>query len=260
MNGKPVRAVALLASAVLLASAGVAIAQARTPEMLVDQIRALSAQYPSFETFPAPEKRGETAFLYADTKRVVHLYESDGAALRERWKSFPLEGTVKGLFARDLNQDGQPEIVAFTTSSRVYVWETVKFELLWESVEEKWTSLSAMAVADVDRDPALELVVVADNKIVYYDGVEFFREKEGRDYLQPSALLVGDVDGDGAAEIVANDGYVLDTATLNIEWATDGFGYPISLFDLDGDGVPDVVGETGGSLTFWSVADQREIW
>jgi hypothetical protein len=117
-----------------------------------------------------------------------------------------------------------------------------------------------MAIADVDRDPALEIVVVADNKIVYYDGVEFFREKVGRDFVQPTQILVADVDGDGAMEIVTNDGYVVDTSTLNIKWATDGFGYPISLFDLDGDGVPEIVGESSGSLTFWSVKDRREIW
>jgi hypothetical protein len=259
MNGRPPRILAAFPAALVLAHAGSAPAQG--VGAIAEEIRALDAKFPSFVLFPDPElKAGETAFLYADTKRVVHLYESDRGTLRERWKSFPLEGTVKALFAQDLDRDGGLEIVAYTSSARLYVFGTEKFELLWESVEEKWKSISAMAVADVDRDPALELILVADNKLVYYDGTEYFREKEGRDFLEPSALLVGDVDGDDVLEIVTNDGYVVDTVTLNIEWATDGFGYPISLFDLDGDGVVDVVGEAGGSLTFWNVADRREIW
>lgn len=260
MIGPLPRRVVMLVAGLAFASVGNALAQERDLPTLAAQVRALAARFPSFAIYPKPEKEGEVSFLYADTKKVVHLYESDGGELGERWKSFPLEGTVKGLFAEDLDRDGRPEIVAFTTSARVYVWSTAKFELLWESVEEKFQAITAMAVADVDRDPALELVIVADNKVTYYDGVEFFREKVGRDVVQPSQILVADVDGDQTNEIVTNDGYVLDTVTLNIEWATDGFGYPISLFDLDDDGVPEVVGESGGSLTFWSVTDRREIW
>jgi hypothetical protein len=228
--------------------------------MLETQVKAMAAKYPSFVPFPRADKKPGIAFLYADTKRIVHLYESETGELSEKWKSFPLEGTVKGLFAEDLDRNGRPEIIAYTTSARVYVWGTEKFELLWESIEEKFESISAMTIADVDRDPSLEILLVADSKLVYYDGAEFFREKEGRDFVEPSQILVADVDGDQVVEIITNDGYVLDSATLNIEWATDGFGYPISLFDLDDDGNLDVVGETGGSLTFWSVADRREIW
>ena len=247
-------------TAVVLLGANASFAQGTDAGTLVTEIQQLSAKFPSFKLFPNPEKKGETAFVYADTKRIVHLYESDGGTLRERWKSFPLEGTVKALFAEDLDRDGRAEVIVFTSAARIYVWGGQKFELLWESVEEKFKTLSAMAIADVDRDPALEIIVVADNKIVYYDGVEHFREKEGRDFVEPASILVADVDGDQALEIVTNDGYVIDATTLNIEWATDGFGYPISLFDLDGDGVLDVVGESGGSLTFWNVADRREIW
>jgi hypothetical protein len=117
-----------------------------------------------------------------------------------------------------------------------------------------------MTIADVDRDAPLELVICADNKILYYDGVAFFREKEGRDPIDPSTLLIADVDGDLTNEIISNDGYVIDTNSLNIEWATDGFGYPITLFDIDNDGIFEVVGEVGGSLIVWDVEERRELW
>lgn len=254
------RIAALLVPLALVAAAGGARAQDADLSALQAEIDVLDGMFPVFTWFPWTEKKDETAFLYGDTKGIIHHYVSDGGRLREKWKSFPLEGTAKEIVAADLDGDGQPEIVTYTTGARVYVWGTKKYELLWESVEEKFENIQAMAVADVDSDPALEIILCADNKIVYYDGVEFFREKEGRDFIEPAAMLVADVDGDLEDEIVTNDGYVIDTNTLNIEWATEAFGYPMSLFDLDNDGVLEVVGEVGGALKFWDIEDRREIW
>jgi hypothetical protein len=247
---------------VFVVHAGEATSQDRSEELLSleGEIADLSAMFPSLTPYPWAQNAEETSFVYGDTKGIVHHMIGDGKKLREKWRSFPLEGSVKEVFVEDLDRSGDFEIVAYTTGARIYVWDTEKYELLWESVEEKFEALQAMAIADVDRDPALELVVVAQNKIRYYDGVEFFREKEGRDFIDPSVILVADVDGDSESEIISNDGYVLDTNTLNIEWATDGFGYPISLFDRDSDGVLEIVGEIGGALTFWNVRDRREIW
>jgi hypothetical protein len=254
------RVAALLIPLALAGWAGSASAQDEDLFALQGEIDVLDGMFPSFAWFPWTEKEDETAFLYGDTKGIIHHYVSDGGRLREKWKSFPLEGTAKEIAGADLNGDGRPEIIAFTTGARVYVWDIAKYELRWESVEEKFENIQAMAVEDVDSDPALEIILCADNKIVYYDGVEFFREKEGRDFVEPAAMLVADVDGDLEDEIVTNDGYVIDTNTLNIEWATEAFGYPISLFDLDNDGVLEVVGEVGGALKFWDIEDRREIW
>lgn len=254
------RIAALLIPLALAAAAGVARAQDEDLLALQAEIDVLDGMFPAFAWFPWTEKEDQTAFLYGDTKGIVHHYVSDGGRLREKWKSFPLEGTVKEIVGADLDGNGRPEIIAYTTGARVYVWGTTKYELLWESVEEKFENIQAMVVADVDSDPALEIVLCADNKIVYYDGVEFFREKEGRDFVEPAAMLIADVDGDLEEEIVTNDGYVIDTNTLNIEWATEAFGYPMSLFDLDNDGVLEVVGEVGGALKFWDIEDRREIW
>lgn len=228
---------------------------------LAEEIVALDSLFPAFNEIPWKEKDLEMrAFLYGDTKGVVHFIVFDAGKLREKWRSFPLEGQVKEVYGRDLDLDGKPEIIATTTKARVYVWETTTYKVLWESVQEKFTVIQAMTIADVDRDPQLELVICADNKIAYYDGDTFFREKEGRDPVDPAVMLVADVDGDLVDEIVTNDGYVLDTATLNIEWANDGFGYPLSLFDIDNDGVFEILGEIGGSLVVWDAEDQREIW
>lgn len=245
----------------LLLAALPALAQYKDEKVVAldQEIGNLSAQYPALSPLPMQES-DETSFLYGDTKGIVHHVVWEGERLRDKWKSFPLEGPVRAVFGADLDNDGRYEIVAHTSSSRIYVWETERYELLWESVEERFEGIQALAVADVDGDAAKELIVCANNKLAYYDGVEFFREREGRDFIDPTMMLVADVDGDLTKEIVTNDGYVIDSNSLNIEWATDGFGNPISLFDLDNDGVDELVGEIGGSLTFWDLEDRREIW
>ena len=220
----------------------------------------LAGNFPAFASFPWTESNSERAYLYGDAKGVVHLKVSDGTRTREAWRSFPLEGTIRYVLAADLDRDGKSEIVAATSGPRIYVWDSKEYDLLWESVDEKFESLQAIAIEDVDRDESLEIVLVVDNKVSYYDGTEFFREKEGRDVVDPTEILIGDVDGDLSREIITNDGYVIDTETLNIEWATDGFGYPISLFDVDSDGVPELLGEIDGAITIWDIKERREVW
>jgi len=265
MNRSSMRLALLVPGALVLWAAEPARAQSDDDvAALVAEIDQLAAVFQTYAAFPwLDEKEGEeAAFVYGDTKGIVHYYVSERGRLREKWKSFPLEGIVKQVFAEDLDGNGRPEIIAYTRSSRIYIWDTNKFELLWESVEisERLATIQAMVIADTDRDPQLELVVCADNKIQYIDGVDYYIEKVGRDFVEPSMMLVADVDNDLETEIITNDGYVIDTNTLNIEWANDGFGYPIALFDLDNDGVLEVVGESQGALAFWDVEERREIW
>jgi hypothetical protein len=251
----------LVAALVIVGAVPPALAQYKDEEVLAldAEIEALSAKFHALTPFPLKEA-DETSFVYGDTKGIVHHVVFEGGRLRDKWKSFPLDGPVKGVFGEDLDGDGVYEIIAYVSSGRIYVWESSEYELRWESVEERFEGIQAMIIADVDSDAALEMIVCADNKIAYYDGTEFYREREGRDFFDPTEMLVADVDGDLTPEIITNDGYIVDSSSLNIEWATDGFGSPISLFDLDNDGVLELVGEIGGSLTFWDIEDRREIW
>jgi hypothetical protein len=248
--------------AALLVAAGAAPAPAQIKDEAVAALDAkvaiFSARFPALAMLPLKEP-DETSFVYGDSHGVVHHVVYQRERLHDKWQSVALDGPVKGVFGADLDGDGSSEIIAYTTTARIYVWDSEKHELRWESVEERFEGIQAMAIADVDRDAPKELVVCASHKIAYYDGAEFFREREGRDFVDPTAMLVADVDGDLTPEIVTNDGYVIDSASLNIEWAVDGFGSSIALFDLDGDGSPELAGEAGGSLAFWDLKDRREI-
>jgi hypothetical protein len=251
---------AILAALIVASGASPAPGQVKdeAAAALDAKIAVLAAAFPAAAPLPMKES-DETSFLYGDTHGVVHHVVWEGERLHDKWQSFALDGPVKGVFGADLDGNGSPEIVAYTTTARIYVWDSEKYELKWESVEERFEGIQAMTIADVDGDAPKELVVCANNKIAYYDGVEFFREREGRDFIDPTAILVADVNRDLTPEIVTSDGYVIDSATLNIEWASDGFGSSIALFDLDADGSPELVGEVGGSLAFWDLEDRREI-
>lgn len=228
---------------------------AREAEILV-----LSGRYPSLVPYHVAGEGDRFAFVFASSQGTIHHVRSDAAGLREDWRSFPI-GPVSRLFVDDLDQDGRAEIVALSTESIVYVWDSVSYDLVWESRRELLGVVSTMTIANVDSDDPLELVLAAGNRIVVYDGGEFAREREGRDRIAPNAILVGDVDGDGRDEVVTNDGFVFDARTLTIEWIdARGFGYPMSLFDLNGDGRPEVVGEVGGALRFWDLRSRRELW
>lgn len=228
---------------------------------LVSEIKVLEEMFPAMALCHWSRTPDETAFAYGDPYGLVrHIVTVDGK-LHENWRSFPL-GTIREVLTADLDNDGTQEIVTYTADSRLYVWTTKDYQLLFDSsaIGEELGVIQALAIANVDTDDAKELILCSDHRIVYYDGVEYFREKEGRERIDATYMLIGDVDADGNDEIVTNDGHVIDTTTIIIEWSTESFGYPIRLFDIDNDGVPEVVGERQGTVTFWDIAERREMW
>jgi hypothetical protein len=225
---------------------------------LVADIRVLEQIFP--EMALCHWATDEAAFVYADWQGLVrHIVTVDGK-LRENWRSFPLESPARELLTADLDRDGRQEIIAWTYDSRLYVWTTLGYELVWDSTDEDLGTIQALTVGDVDADPQLELILCSDHRIVLYDGAEFFIEKIGRDEINPLEMALGDVDADGAPEIVTSDGHIIDSTTLLIEWSTDPFGYPLALFDIDNDDVPEVVAHARGGIKFWSIQDRRELW
>lgn len=254
-------ATGLMAGCMLTGAGWPAFGAAGTPDLLA-RIHALDAAYDAFALCHRDADTGEVVFVYGDTKGIVHHVVAAAGHLHENWRSFPLETPIRRLFAEDLDADGRTEIIAHTRGGQIYVWGTDSYDLVWDSLRDgiALDAIQAMDIADVDSDGPLELVLCVANRIIIYDGVDFFREREGPDLLRgPSQLVVGDVDGDGSPEIVTNDGHVLDSRTLAVEWATRDFGYPMMLFDMDGDGVLDVGGETSGALTFWDIRNRREM-
>ncbi|MDY7096194.1 MAG: PQQ-binding-like beta-propeller repeat protein [Acidobacteriota bacterium] len=114
-----------------------------------------------------------------------------------------------GLALADLERDGSLEIVAgassdgFEANRYWYVlrWDGTTYEKVWSHLPYDQT-LEALAVAQVDDDPALEVLAAVGQTVMIYDGSTRALQGTVAVGLTPNSLVAGDVDGDGEAEIV----------------------------------------------------------
>ena len=178
------------------------------------------------------------------------------------WKSNQLSGIPDEVMVADLDGDGlEDAIICRTNSGKVYVWSMEGYTLLWESLPSEYRSVSCFTTANVDDDPANEIVLLADNKIVYIDGGTFNKDWTSLNDFSATMIRCGDVDGDGRVEIVLNSGKVLDSVTGGVEWEEEAFYTVIELLDIDGDGMPEVLTENGinGPLKVYDMDYGNEV-
>ena len=148
----------------------------------------------------------------------------------------------------DLDGDGfEDAFVARTSAGMIYVWSMDDYHLIYESLPNDFERIACFTAANMDDDPAVELVVNADRHIYYIDGDAFTRDWTSMQEYEATQILCGDVDGDDRIEIVLNSGQVIDAASGDVEWEEEVFGSRIELLDFDGDGVLEVLTESPGT-------------
>lgn len=203
---------------------------------------------------------GADRLVVADAYGYVNILKPAKRGYRREWKSFHLGSPVKGLFISDLAGNGVPKLIVFT-KDRLFVFDARSHSLIWESVESDFTDISCMTIGEFDRsDKQQEMLILAGNVLIIYDGVRFNREWEGTDSYTAQEMVVGDVDGDGEDEVVMNTGFVFGALTHAVEWQTEDFGTKLGLIDLDGDGILEVIAEsTGGKLNVYDIDQRQEM-
>jgi hypothetical protein len=181
-----------------------------------------------------------------------------------------------GMFLENLDGEGGLEFVAaaagggFGPNTYWYVlaWDGINYERVWTHIPME-EPIEALTVAQVDADAALEVLVASGTTVWIYDGAA--RELQGSIPVAvvPTALVAGDIDADGDAEIVVCDD--LDLYTYEVETGAQelvrlGFGgVAMDLGQVDADSALEI-GITNGSqpayvldgatgLTDWGVAD-----
>ena len=121
------------------------------------------------------------------------------------------------------------------------------YALLWESLPSEYQTVTCFTTANMDEDAANEIVMVADNRIVYVDGVNFTKSFTSINEYSATQVRCGDVDGDNRVEVVLNTGQVVDSVSGDIEWDDEPFFGKIELFDINGDGIPEILTENPGN-------------
>lgn len=199
----------------------------------------------------------------------VRVVEWRSGRFQEVWSSPVLRGAISEVFVADINANGTLEIVAYTEQGDIAFYSAKDYKLIWRSTDDQFASISAMAVANIDDDPQLELVFCAEEaadvagyrtsgsrdnieqersqqigRLFVFDCRNLFIEWRTEKGIWGHSLAVGDLDGDGSQEIAINTGFVIDARYQSVQWEyRDGFGDQIGFVDLDGDGIPELVGE-----------------
>jgi len=249
----------VLSLLVVLASAGAASAGDEKLDMAALDLLAERFQFFDIERDDSGQP---IRFVYGDERQHVHVLAiEDGVAVR-KWETTTLGSRVSGLAVTDLDRDGATDIVITTKAGRIIVYQMGTFELLWENLQDPFPNITCLAVANIDRDPQQELIFLAGGRMFFYDGIHKNLEWESQDTYEAKIMLLGNVDNDEQLEIILNTGVVLDSRFYTVELRHEpGFGDRIRLLDLNGDGIPEIVGEsTDRTISVYDIYAEREMW
>ncbi|MFQ5600386.1 MAG: FG-GAP repeat domain-containing protein [Candidatus Krumholzibacteriia bacterium] len=214
-----------------------------------------AAKYEPFTLVHGPQRR----LVYGSYRGTLHLMESRQGELvtalsRDLWSP------VIEMLAADLDADGQDEVVGYTQDSRLFVLRGTDLGDIWNTLEGRFQSILTLTVADVDDDGDPEILMIADGLLRIFSALEDIEEWKSSEEYVSTELAVGDVDGDGHDEIVLNSGLVLGAVFRDVEWEYDaGFGTEMDLFDIDSDGIVEIVTMGGDGLIRVYDADERRL-
>ena len=240
-------AAALLALTLAAADARAGILQPRAPD--------LAAKFENATLVLGPTRR----LAYGSQNGTINLLESRDGTLIEVTQRY-LWSPVLEMMAVDLDANGQDEIVGCTQNGRLFVLRGTDLGDVWNTPENRFRAIRAVTAGDTDQNGQPEIIFIADDRLRIYQGMRDVLVWESTDVFQDNDIGIGDVDGDGRAEMVFNlSGKVMDAAFREIEWTYDpGFGNEIDLYDIDADGRLEVIGiGTDGLLRVFDVDERR---
>ncbi|GFE61942.1 FG-GAP-like repeat-containing protein [Geobacter sp. AOG2] len=179
------------------------------------------------------------------------------------WRS-PLYGvTIARILLADMNGDGKDDVVVAMADGTVHIYDGPTLQEI--RTLHIITSLSDIAVADLDGDGAREIAASNGSGVYVYDGqtgaVKWSVASGGG-----TSIAVGNVDADAAPEIVTTTyggkGYVLNGQTGAVKWSyANSFGSKVRLADLDGDGMQEIVGASSWyKITIFDADLQSPAW
>jgi len=200
--------------------------------------------------------------IYADVYGKIYIKRATNRGWKREFEITNLGAKVKMYDILDVENDGVLELVIATMAGGILIYSLDDYTNTWENIEDDFSSIEAFDVANVDSDPQLEFIVLANGTLYIIDSLDKSRQWISERKFTATELIVANVDKDEQMEIILNTGIVIDTKfyIIDLEWDKP-FGERISTFDLNNDGIPEVIGEFSDySLRIFDVYSQREVW
>jgi len=252
--------IAALVSALLISQACV---PARSSATGVDpyELQAAFGRFPFARVIPLDNGHA-WGLIYADVYGKIYLKRATERGWAREWEVTNLGAKVKKFFILDVEQDGILDLVIATVAGRILIYRLDDYSNVWENIEDNFTSIEAIDVANVDSDPQMEFIFLAGGTLFIVDSIDKRRQWISQRKFTATELLVANVDKDEQPEIILNTGIVIDSKfyQIDLEWDKP-FGERLSVFDLNSDGIPEIIGEFSDySLRIFDVYAQREVW
>lgn len=205
---------------------------------------------------------GAWGIVYVDTYGKLHLLEATPKGWRLDWEITNLGAKIRKFFIQDFDANGVLDVIIATVDGRILIYGMDSYQNIWENLDDHFSSIEAMEVGNVDDDPQLEFVYLANGYLYIIDGINKSRQWVSQRSFKASEIIVGNVDKDPQMEIILNTGIVIDSRFFNVEIEWDrSFGDRIALYDMNNDGIPEIIGEYSDySLRIFDVYARREVW
>lgn len=202
-----------------------------------------------------------------------YVLESDGAQ-GYQIRHYGQLVACRGIAVADRNGDDIQEIYVAGTQAdetpAIFVHDGLGFAVLESHSLPAGTEVAGLAVADVDGDGTTEVALTHQGGALVYDATTFALEWEVMNPTLRGELLVGDVLGGGAVEMVVNgqsNTFFLDAATQQILLTvTPAIGLDIALGDVNNDGNMEVGYWRGNEIAWdvyfgvWEGTIQSNLW
>jgi hypothetical protein len=253
----------LLSVMIVVAVSSSCLGESQSIDLTAEGLATMSEAYRFFLVLGGTEE-SPLRYIYADVAAHLHAYAVKNGRSELEWETASLGSPVTSLFLTDVDANGTKDIMVSTARGRIIVYDAVDFERTHENFLDRFESISCMTSANLDNDPQEEVIFIAEGLLNIYDGKNVALEWRSPSKFQATELVVGNVDDDPQPEIILNSGEIVDSRFYTIEPSkldSGVFGTRIRLFDMNGDGHPEIVGDTPGfALRIYDVYAQREIW
>ncbi len=193
----------------------------------------------------------------------------DGVTHEEQWRLQTTSGLAfRSMQIGDVDADGSLEIVAApyrehtgAPGTFLYVYDAATGQEEWHSVDlgSYWATLGLLRLANLDEDPALEMLVGEYGGALYiFDGETKVLQLATAD-LNLTSLTVADVDHDGTPEIYTGnssgsvarvDAVTGQTVGTAIDYGVNDV-HGLNVVDVTGDGVAEYIFSTGSEVRIY---------